>query len=33
MPVVDDEAGVIGMLSTADLTGYITSVERPSPSD
>jgi CBS domain-containing protein len=33
MPVVDDEAGVIGMLSTADLTGYISSVERPSPSD
>lgn len=31
MPVVDDEAGVIGMLSTADLTGYISSVERPSP--
>jgi CBS domain-containing protein len=33
MPVVDDEAGVIGMLSTADLTGYISSVERPSPSE
>jgi len=33
MPVVDDEAGVIGMLSTADLTGYISSVDRPSPSE
>lgn len=33
MPVVDAEAGVIGMLSTADLTGYISSVARPSPSD
>lgn len=31
MPVVDDETGVIGMLSTADLTGYISSVETPSP--
>jgi len=31
MPVVDDEAGVIGMLSTADLTGYISSVQTPSP--
>jgi CBS domain-containing protein len=31
MPVVDDEAGVIGMLSTADLTGYISSVSQPSP--
>jgi CBS domain-containing protein len=33
MPVVDDAEGVIGMLTTADLTGYISSVERPSPSD
>jgi len=31
MPVVDEDAGVIGMLSTADLTGYISSVEAPSP--
>jgi CBS domain-containing protein len=31
MPVVDDEAGVIGMLSTTDLTGYISSVQQPSP--
>lgn len=31
VPVVDDEAGVIGMLSTADLTGYISSVQTPSP--
>ncbi len=31
MPVVDDEEGVIGMLSTADLTGYISSVRQPSP--
>ena len=31
MPVVDDDAGVIGMLSTADLTGYISRVQTPSP--
>lgn len=31
MPVVDEESGVIGMLSTADLTSYISSVETPSP--
>lgn len=31
MPVVDHEAGVIGMLSTADLTGYLSSVQTPSP--
>lgn len=32
MPVVDDDAGVIGMLSTTDLTGYLSSVQTPTPS-
>jgi CBS domain-containing protein len=31
MPVVDDDEGVIGMLSTSDLAGYISSVQTPSP--
>jgi CBS domain-containing protein len=31
LPVVDDEAGVIGMLSTTDLTAYISEVQKPSP--
>jgi CBS domain-containing protein len=31
MPVVDETEGVIGMLSTTDLTGYVSSVETPSP--
>jgi CBS domain-containing protein len=31
LPVVDDSEGVIGMLSTADLTAYISEVEKPSP--
>lgn len=31
MPVVDDQEGVIGMISTSDLTGYVSSVRRPSP--
>lgn len=33
MPVVDEEEVVIGMISTTDLTGYISSVRTPSPSD
>ena len=31
MPVVDEEEGVIGMLSTTDLTAYLSYVEQPSP--
>jgi CBS domain-containing protein len=31
LPVVDDEEGVIGMLSTTDLTAYLSDVEQPSP--
>lgn len=31
LPVVDDEEGVIGMLSTTDLTAYFSDVEQPSP--
>lgn len=31
LPVVDDSEGVIGMLSTADLTAYISEVKQPSP--
>ncbi|QLH83278.1 CBS domain-containing protein [Halosimplex pelagicum] len=31
LPVVDDEEGVIGIVSTTDLTGYISSVQTPSP--
>ncbi|MFB6311592.1 MAG: CBS domain-containing protein [Salinirussus sp.] len=31
MPVVDEEEGVIGMLSSADLTGYVSSIQTPSP--
>jgi len=30
-PVVDDEEGVIGMITTTDLTAYISSVQTPSP--
>jgi len=29
LPVVDDEAGVIGMLTTTDLTAYLSTVESP----
>jgi CBS domain-containing protein len=32
LPVVDDREGVIGMLSTTDLTAYLSDVEQPSPS-
>ncbi|MFC7139313.1 CBS domain-containing protein [Halosimplex aquaticum] len=31
VPVVDDDEGVIGMISTTDLTGYISTVQTPSP--
>jgi CBS domain-containing protein len=31
LPVVDEEEGVIGMLSTTDLTAYLSDVEEPSP--
>ncbi|MFC4356525.1 CBS domain-containing protein [Halobium salinum] len=31
MPVVDDEDGVIGMITTTDLTAYISTVQTPSP--
>ncbi|SHL02789.1 CBS domain-containing protein [Haladaptatus paucihalophilus] len=32
MPVVDETEGVIGMISTTDLTGYLSHVQTPSPS-
>ncbi|MFH5800601.1 CBS domain-containing protein [Haladaptatus sp. CMAA 1911] len=32
MPVVDETEGVIGMITTTDLTGYISHVQTPSPS-
>ena len=31
LPVVDEESGVIGMLSTTDLTSYLSDVQQPSP--
>ena len=31
MPVVDDDAGVVGMLSTTDLTAYVSDVRKPTP--
>lgn len=31
LPVVDDKEGVVGMLSTTDLTAYLSDVEQPSP--
>ncbi|WP_459192319.1 CBS domain-containing protein [Halosimplex sp. J119] len=31
LPVVDDEEGVIGMISTTDLAAYISTVQTPSP--
>ncbi|MEF8831650.1 MAG: CBS domain-containing protein [Halobacteriales archaeon] len=30
-PVVDDEEGVVGILSTTDLTAYLSDVQDPSP--
>lgn len=32
LPVVDETEGVVGMLSTTDLTAYISDVEDPTPS-
>lgn len=29
LPVVDEEAGVVGMLTTTDLTAYLSTVESP----
>jgi CBS domain-containing protein len=31
LPVVDEEEGVIGMLSTTDLTAYLSDVKEPTP--
>ena len=31
VPVVDDEEGVIGMISTTDLAAYISTAEAPAP--
>jgi CBS domain-containing protein len=31
LPVVDDDEGVIGIISTTDLAAYISTVQRPSP--
>ena len=31
MPVVEDDGTVIGLISTADLTAYISTVQTPSP--
>jgi CBS domain-containing protein len=31
VPVVDPEEGVIGILSTTDITAYLSSVQTPSP--
>lgn len=32
LPVVDDVEGLVGILSTTDLTGYLSRVQSPSPS-
>lgn len=32
MPVVDEAEGVIGMISTTDLTAYLSRIQTPSPS-
>lgn len=32
IPVVDETEGAIGMISTTDLTGYLSHVQTPSPS-
>lgn len=29
MPVVDEESGVIGMVTTTDLAGYVSDIQRP----
>jgi len=31
LPVVDDEEGVVGIITTTDLTAYVSSVRTPSP--
>jgi CBS domain-containing protein len=31
LPVVDDEEGPIGMVTTTDLAGYLSHVKKPSP--
>jgi CBS domain-containing protein len=31
LPVVDDDGGVIGMISTTDLAAYLSTVQTPSP--
>lgn len=31
IPVIDDEEGVIGMITTTDLTGYLSTAQTPSP--
>ena len=33
MPVVDDEEGVIGIITTTDLTAYLSHIEKPSPAE
>ncbi|MCU4742888.1 CBS domain-containing protein [Halobacteria archaeon AArc-m2/3/4] len=33
MPVVDETEGVIGMITTTDLTAYLSNVQTPSPSN
>lgn len=33
LPVVDEEEGVIGIITTTDLAAYLSSVQTPSPSD
>jgi len=32
-PVVDEDEGVIGMITTSDLAGYISRVQSPSPAE
>ena len=32
MPVVDDDEGVVGIISTTDITAYVSHVQTPSPS-
>jgi len=31
LPVVDDEEGVVGIVTTTDLTAYVSTVQTPSP--
>lgn len=32
LPVVDEAEGLVGILSTTDLTGYVSRIQSPSPS-